>query len=284
MRENLEFVNSLFQMRDRINEMTKTQKLIATAILSDPASVLSSSLKKLAQTIGVSEGSVINFASMLGFDGFSSLRLNIAQCLHPHEVRGAFTREELRSIPEQTAAQIVSSFQITCDLLSGEQIEKASDLLRTARRIEIYGVTSSAIIAEDTAYRLMKLGLPAKAVTDPITCPVSALFLDKGDVVLAISTSGKTHDIIRAVQIAKDQGASIIAVTSQASSSLATKADAVLLSGDSKPQVTNFSQAQRITQMFVIEILCRTIATIDHEKAVENQRRIDQIWAEYYNK
>ena len=186
MRDNLEFVNSLFQMRDRINEMTKTQKLIATAILADPAAVLSSSLRKLAQKIGVSEGSIINFDSMLGFDGYSALRLNIAQCLHPHETSGTFAREDLRSIPEQTAAQIASSFRITCDLLSGEQIEKASELLRTARRIEIYGVTSSAIVAEDTAYRLLKLGLPAKAVTDPITCPISALFLGAGDVVLAM--------------------------------------------------------------------------------------------------
>ena len=71
--------------------------------------------------------------------------------------------------------------------------------------VELYGVASSSMVAEDAAYRLMKIGVPAVAVTDALICPVSAAMLDEKSLAIAISYTGRTVDIVKAMKIAKNK-------------------------------------------------------------------------------
>ncbi|MBR4205883.1 MAG: MurR/RpiR family transcriptional regulator [Clostridia bacterium] len=283
MRNNIGFVNALFKIRDEMDGMTYTQKQIASGILADPSAVIRSSLRRTADRLGVSEGSIIKFANILGFSGYSALRLNIAQCLSPHEIDSPRESSGEHSVLTETMEKIIRSMEVTCDLGNDAAIETASRLLREAKRVEVYGVISSAVVAVDSAFRLMKLGFSVKAETDPITCPLSATLLGPGDAVLVLSATGRTHDVVRAVQIAKDRGASVISVTGNAASPIAKLSDATLLTGDSGASVTNFSHNIRFVQIFLVEALCRHIALSDKERQTERQAEIDRIWAEYYN-
>ena len=92
----------------------------------------------------------------------------------------------------------VDSLDATLETLSERDIAKAVELLLAAtRRIEVYGIGSSAMLAEDAAFRLLKLGLPAVVIKDSYISSMSALMLDADCLALAISYTGRTHDILK---------------------------------------------------------------------------------------
>ena len=294
MRQNTLFFNSLYYMRDNIDTMTKTERIIASYILKNPASIVSDTLKIIAKKMSVSEGSIINFSKMIGFSGFSEMKLNIAQCITP--VTSFDKKNELspasggKEIMKQILDNVTASFRTTYDLADENRLNEAATMLLAAKNIEIYGLTSSAALASDTAYRLMKLGLPVKAETDPLVCPVSALMLNRDSVIIAISASGRTHDLIRAINIAKEQGAQIISITSSASSPVAKLSSLAFITGtshvavDTISTVDNLSNETKIVQLFLIESLCAYIAAIRKDESIMYQKKIDNIWKEYYSR
>ncbi|MHB1154815.1 MAG: MurR/RpiR family transcriptional regulator [Eubacteriales bacterium] len=286
MRKNTEFFNSLFYMRDNISSMSKTERMIASFILREPSAVISVTLRVLSGEIGVSEGSIINFANKMNFDGFSALKLNIAQCVTPvnRQISDIVISADngAKEAVRQVMDNLIYAFKTTVDILDANAIEKAARMILAASVIEIYGVTSSAMLASDTAYRMMKLGLPVKAVTDPLSCPISAIMLNQTSLVIAISASGRTHDLVRSINIAKEQKAGVICITSDANSPIPKLCDITLLTGTSGCLVNNFSNDTKIVQMFLIEALCSYIAALRREQSLVYQQRIDQIWQEYY--
>jgi len=295
MRHDTLFFNSLYYMRDNIDTMTKTERIIATYILKNPASIVSDTLSVFAKKIGVAEGSVINFSKMIGFSGFSEMKLNIAQCITP--ITTADKKNDISTISDGKAFMkhmidnVTAAFLTTYDLLDENKLNEAVDLLLNAKNIEIYGFTSSAALAYDTYYRMMKLGLPVKAVTDPLICQVSALMLNKDSVVIAISASGRTHDLIRALNVAIEHGgAKVICITSIASSPVAKMSDITFITGTSHTttdmisSIDNMSNETKIVQLFLIESICAYIAALRQDDAIMYQSKIDDIWKEYYTK
>lgn len=291
MRQDAIFFNSLYYMRDNIDNMTKTERIIAAYILKNPASIVSDTLKILAKKMGVAEGSIINFSKMIGFSGFSEMKLNIAQCITPvtaFDKKNDLSAGGGKELMKQLIDNVTASFRTTYDLMDENRFNEAVNLLLEAQNIEIYGFTSSAALAYDTYYRMMKLGLPVKAVTDPLICQVSALMLNKDSVVIAISASGRNHDLIRALNVAREQGVKIICITSAASSPVAKISDIAFVTGtahmtaDMISSIDNMSNETKIVQLFLIESLCAYIATIRQDDALLYQKKIDDIWKEYY--
>lgn len=272
-------------MRDNIGSMSKTERVIYTHILRDPSAIITKTLGVLSGEMGVSEGSIINFAKKIGFDGFSAMKLNIAQCVTPvnsHAAAAVSPDDGAKKAVKQVMDNLFYAFKATYDILDGAALQQAAQMILTASAIEIYGVTSSTMLANDTAYRMMKLGLPVKAVTDPLICPISAIMLNQTSLIITISASGRTHDLVRAINIAKEQKAGVICITSDANSPISKLSDIMLLTGTSGRLVDNFSNDTKIVQLFLIEALCSYIAALRKEQSLFYQQRIDQIWQEYY--
>ena len=288
MRINPLFFNSLYYMRDNINDMSRTERTIAGYILKNPSAIVADTLRVSAEKIGVSEGSIINFSKKLGFDGFSALKLNVAQCItpvsHPESTGDLCPEHGSKMMVKQVMDNLTASFRATYDLLSEESLDQAIRMITGAEQIEIYGITSSAVLADDMSYRLMKLGLPVKAVTDALICPVSAMMLNEKSLVIAISASGRTAHLLRAINIAREQGAKVLSITSSAVSPLAKFSDLTLTTGTTHLMVDNFSNEAKVVQLFLIEALCTCLAFRDKEQSTANQDRIDRLWDEFYSK
>ncbi len=288
MRKNTLFFNSLHHMRDNIDSMSRTERAIATYILKNPSAIVSDTLRVSAGKIGVSEGSIINFSKMLGLDGFSALKLNVAQCItpvtHPESGSELDADQGARTMARKVMENLILSVRNTCDLLSDDSLDQAIRMITEAEHIEIYGITSSAMLADDMAYRLLKLGLPVKSETDALICPVSAMMLNDTSLVIAISASGRTTDLLRAINIAKEQGAKVLSITASASCPLAKISDLTLITGTTHYMVDNFSNEAKVVQLFLIEALCSCIAAIRKSQSMAYQERIDRLWEEYYAK
>ena len=91
--------------------------------------------------------------------------------------------------------------------LDSESLETAAKMIMNANKIVIYGLGNSSAVALDFQHKLMRLGYNAIAFSDNHMQSISASHLTKKDVVIGISHSGSSKDIVDALKIAKENGA-----------------------------------------------------------------------------
>lgn len=278
--------DTLSIIKRRLASMTAGEKRIAGFILSEPQRTTEMTMKTLAGEVGVSEGSVANFAAMLGYEGYTAMKLALARSLSEggtplfeKVARGDSPLVIMSKMRDNT----VDALRTTCETMSEGDLEKAVELLIGAkRRIELYGIGSSAMLAEDAAFRFIKLGLPAVVIRDSYISSASALMLDSDCVALAISYTGRTHDIIKTMKIAKEKGAKTICITCYSDSPLAKLCDLSLIAVSGEAVESKLATVSRLAQLLIVDTLCACIAEQREDTASERQDEIVDAWGEYW--
>ena len=130
-----------------------------------------------------------------------------------------------------------------------------------AKKVEIYGVYRSAVVATDFYYQLLTLGIPAVFVSDVLTASVSASLLDADSLVVAVSASGKTKDVLDAVKIAKSKNVPVISLTNHKDSPLAQLSDEVLIASASGDTLMGLASEIRLSQLALTDALCAYLRT-----------------------
>lgn len=152
----------------------------------------------------------------------------------------------LSLIVEAMQANHLASIRDTTSLLDLERLQGVIALLCNARRVDLYGMATSSIVAQDFYQKLVRIGVNCTAFADSHMQITSASSLAKGDVAFAISYSGETPETIDALGCAKHSGASTISLTSYGSSTLATLADIPLFSSSLEQGMRRGDMASRI--------------------------------------
>jgi len=165
----------------------------------------------------------------------------------------------------------------TLELLDEAALNKAVRVLHAARRIEIYGVGSSAPIAADAYYRFLRIGLRVAVVTDSHMQAVSAALLEPGDVALVISHTGRTKETLETARKAREGGATVIALTSFLRAPIREVANIVLVTATAETAFRVEAMASRIAHLSVIDVLYVSLATRSLETALANLERTNAI-------
>ena len=272
--------NVLAEIKTGYEFLTKVEKKIADIILADPQKFTHLSMTELSEISGVSQGSINNFSKKFSSGGFSSLKLKLAGCIPSSEDKPFAMVDRTQSIKDAMEVKIrenIMAFRNTKELNSEENLEKAAQLILKAKRIEIYGVVHSGITATDLGYQLLKLGIPASFVNDTLMFAVSATMLNNESLVIAVSSSGRTKEIIDAVTIAKENNTPLIAITSNKFSPLAQMADAVLLTAPSGSTISDRVDEIRLSQLLIADTLCSYIRSLIDSSGKERYYKISQI-------
>lgn len=248
----------LHKLSSMLEFMTLAEARIARIILSDPERFTKFTLGELSRESGVSQGSIINFAKKHVGGGFPDLKIAVAKAISQERERPfsvVDSGDTVKSALRKTSDGISVALQNTAALNDSATMEKACRLIMEAKRIEIYGVFRSAVVATDMYYQLIQLGLHANFVSDVLTCAVSASLLSSDSVVVAISSSGQTRDVIDAVKLAKMNGVPIVAITAHSDSPLALLADAVLVACPAGNALSEHSNQVRVSQLTIIDAI-----------------------------
>ena len=249
----------LHRLRSTVEFMSSAERRIATLILADPERFTRLSLGEVSVLSGASQGSVINFSKKYGGGGFPELKIAIAKALSV-ESEPPFSivdsNDSMKAVLKKTAEGISLGLRNTVALNDGDSMERAVKLILGAKKIEIYGIFRSAVVATDMYYQFIQLGLPANFISDVLTCAISASLLDSESLVVAVSISGQTQDVIDAVKQAKAKGAPILALTAHADSPLAALADVTLIAAPSGNALSSHSSEVRASQLFIADALC----------------------------
>jgi RpiR family carbohydrate utilization transcriptional regulator len=248
---------------------------IADFIRQFPREVVHMTVSELAEQVGTSTGTVVNFCQTLGTKGFQQLKIVLAQELvTPVQM----IHEDLE--PSDDVATVVAkifsanaqTLHDTETILDKHALEQAVDAIRKARRVEIYGVGSSAPIAEDAHYRMLRIGLDARVVIDPHIQVVSASLCDSSVTTLTISHSGSTLETVTATRIAKEAGARTICITNFGRSPIQEFSDIVLSTMARETQFRTEAMTSRLAQLAIVDTLIACLALADYKRSVKTIR------------
>ncbi|MBA4226138.1 MAG: transcriptional regulator [Hyphomonas sp.] len=267
--------NVLSRIRIRQASLGPSTSSIAEFVLNNPRRVVGMSVTELATETGASDGSVVNFCRQLGLTGFQQLKLSLAQdTVQPVQ----FIQEDLQrgddtsTICRKIFHAGIQALRDTLSVVDADAIDQAVQAIRAADRIEIYGIGSSAPIAEDAQYRMLRIGIDARVVVDSHIQAISASRTGPNVAVLTISHSGATHETLSATRLAHEAGAKTIVITNFANSPIQAYADIKLYTMSKETRFRTEAMTSRIAQLCVIDTLIAALAMADYDHATETLR------------
>ncbi|SAK43260.1 RpiR family transcriptional regulator [Caballeronia catudaia] len=206
----------LSQVEAMREQLRPSERKLADYVLEAPREVLDLSMTDFAARAGVSQPTIARFCQALGFSGFREFKIRLAQGVAgdvPTVYRDVRTDEPPAGVAAKVLDRTIGALIAVRNSLSSDSVAAAIVILADARRIEFYGAGGSGIAALDMQHKFFRLGVPSVAYSDPHTYTTSAALLGAGDVVVAISNTGRTRDILDACRSALNGGAKVIAIT-----------------------------------------------------------------------
>lgn len=250
-------------LRAKSDDLRAAERRVAECVLAAPDTVIYQSISELAEHAGVSEPTVIRFCRTLGLQGYHDLKIRLAQDLVPevkniHEdvAPGDDAATLCRKVLDANALAIQDSLET----LEPAQVERAIRLLARATRIEFIGFGGSASVAMDAYHKFFRIGIPCGWQDDPHMQAMSAALMTPRAVVVAISHSGSTKDIVETLEIAKGTGAASVAIVSQRKSPVAAIADISLCVHSRETGFKPEPMSSRIAHLSVIDVLAVGVA------------------------
>ncbi|PKQ77097.1 RpiR family transcriptional regulator [Aeromonas sobria] len=253
MNQPIETPRVLLLLRHQLDTYSQTLQRLGQFVLEQPQRVLYLTITELARESGTSEASVTRLCRGVGCRGYTEFKMALA--LETQQEKASQPQASATSAFSTLIEESVVALRDTGALVSKDALLQSANLLEQARQIQIYGVAASAIIGEYLAYRLLRMGISAQQFSDMHRAAMNATSLKPGDVVIAVSSSGSTKDLLHAVQLGKEHGASIIVLSNTSRSPLATLADQLLVAAKPEGPLTAGSFHSKISAMLVIELL-----------------------------
>ncbi|WFB60139.1 MurR/RpiR family transcriptional regulator [Paenibacillus sp. BR1-192] len=269
--------------------LPRQERRLAEFILTAPSEIVHMGIKDLADRCEVSAATVTRFCKNFQCKGYPDFKLKLAAEIAHAEMasRTGNTRYQdivagnpLAGIVEAIESNHLTSIRDTTELLDLGQLERAVDALCRAKRIDLYGVATSSIVAQDFYQKLIRIGKNCTAFADSHMQITSASTLTSSDVAVAVSYSGETPETIDALACAKDAGAFTISITSYRSSAISALADITLYSSSLEEGMRRGDMASRIAQLHIIDILFMGMASRDFSTYVP---RLEQSYLNVQN-
>ena len=238
------------------DELGKAEKKAADYIISHPEEVLPLSIVELAEQAGCSEATIVRFCKKLGFSGYQEFKISFARETKTSVINANMSKDDNAfAIFEKVCNDVYCSFEKTKKILSPEKLQAAAEAIMNAKRIVVIGLGNSASIALDASHKLLRIGCNAYAYTDNHMQMIAVSGLDVGDLVIAISHSGSSKDIVEAMQIARRKGAITIAITNQGRSPIQKHSDIILSTASDETRHNILALNSRIVQLAIVDAL-----------------------------
>ncbi len=266
----------LFLIRSRRDQLRGNSAKIAGAILDDIGFAASASIDQLAARAGVSKAALSRFARLMDCEDLRELRLKLARA-------SAVGSRFLETTPLTAKAprffgQIVGDIERSLHrhlaVFDEARFSAAVDLIVSAQKIHAFGMGGcSTLLASEVQYRLVRLGYPVSAYHDPVLMRIAAAALGPQDLLVVLSITGISPDLLATAHLARAYGARLLAIT-RADSPLAEVADILLPIVLDETDFIYKPTAARYGMLLAIDLLATETALRAPETSKELLRRV----------
>ncbi|QXI31131.1 MurR/RpiR family transcriptional regulator [Pseudomonas vanderleydeniana] len=260
----------------RSGDLAASEAKVVAVLLADPLFVGASTTAQVAARAGVSPPSVIRAVRAIGFGGFAELKIEIARARGTTQF---FAPPEALAANASSAAVLETSIRAGTDALTAlggalelAALERAIDTILSGRQVIAFGAGPSSTVAADAVFRLRAVGVMTIGIADHLSAMIATRLLGPGDVVIAVSSTGRTSSTLAIADAAASAGASVIAITNQYGTPLANLADTVLAVGGAPLPAQMAAAGSRLAQLVVVDALVAGIALLDPERSRRAER------------
>ncbi|WP_108445750.1 MurR/RpiR family transcriptional regulator [Halomonas denitrificans] len=247
----------LDRIRRQLDELNRSERKVADVILNDPASATSMSIATLAQLASVSEPTVNRFCRSFDAKGYPDFKIKLAQSL-----AGGTPYVSQAVEPDDTAADYtgkifgatIAALDLARREVAPERIERVVDYLIQARQLHFFGLGASGAVAQDAQHKFFRFNLPVSAYIDVLMQRMIAAACHTGDVVVMLSWTGRTRDLVDIARLARENGAVVLGITAPGSPLAAECTETLEVS---TPEDTDYymPMTSRMIQLTLIDVL-----------------------------
>ncbi|PVE97055.1 MurR/RpiR family transcriptional regulator [Microbacterium sp. TPD7012] len=251
-------------VRRSLPKLSAAEARVAETILGDPTLVIDLAINDLAKLCRTSLSTVARFAQTLGYSGYRELRVAVARTVTLAQAQQARfgldsttidPEDEPPAIAAKLAAMEIDAIEKTALAIDAAGIDRVARAVVAARHIDLFGQAASSLTAQDLQLKLSRIGCSVSHSPDPHLAVTTASLRTSDDVAIAFSHGGETLETVRALEVARDAGALVVAVTSVADSTLAQVADVVLLTHAHESPFRMAAMSSRIAQLALVDVL-----------------------------
>ena len=271
--DNLE--DNLFNKISSLQKsFTNLEKRVADYILKNSKNMVSFSIREFANEINTGETTIIRFCKKIGFKGYNEFKISLISTLSKKKQTMNHKIEVLADKNYNLAAEKIynNSFNVlndTLSLIDNEVLDNCIDLMYKAKHIEFIGIGYSNLTAKDAMYKFLRIGKSVAAHSDPHLFKMAASITNKGDLVVGISQTGETKEVIESLKNARMRGAKTIAITNNDNTEITKYSDYTLINGYNEEITDTGSFSERISQLFIIELLYLGVLSKNKDRAME---------------
>ena len=252
----------LSQIESSLEQLSRSERKVAAYVLGDAPAVLSMSIARVAQEASVSEPTVNRFCRTFGATGFPDFKLKLAQSLASSPMLTTAMVSESDAMPEifskltDKAIRSVQDLKASLDVVT---LERAVDLFCQARQVAFFGMGASGSVARDAQHKFFRFNVPVVAYDDGLMQRMHAAAMTTGDLAVVISHTGRTRTMVEAATLARETGASVLALTRSETplSRVATLTVPVNVDENTELYIPMVS---RLMQLLVLDILVTGVA------------------------
>lgn len=276
------------QLSEKIQEnrrgFSKSQRAIARYLQEHPEEVAFMTASRLGSTVGVSESTVVRFATEIGYSGYPAMQQAVQEMIRNKMT--SFQRLEMtsRNIPpdkllDAVLGQDIDILRRTREGVDRAEFYRAVDALVNAKRVFVLGAGSSLALATFLAHYMQLVFDSVQLIeaTSEAQILQQMVHVDREDAIIAISFPRYSKKAARALQYASRQGMTAIAITDSTASPLAQSASHVLLA---RSDMVSFVDSL-VGPLSVINALIVTAAIRRKKEVINVLEKIEGIWDEY---
>lgn len=281
----------LERIQEHYGTLRKSERIVADFLRDNSGVRLDSSITELGRNLDVSEATISRVSRALGYEGYPDLKLSLAEGTRGEKSTFANIPAEidendtLVQTSSKLVALLVSGLEGTQRMLDAHRLEQAVEALHKARKVVFVGVGGGAAICDEAAHLFLKAGFDASSYRDGYTQTIVAAKLGPEDVMVGISHTGTTKTVADAMLLARDNGATTLAITSDAQSDVAKAGLVCLTTKGASQQVIplhgDFLEG-RVSQLFLIDLLYVGILFRAKEKTANNLRLTGMALEKHY--
>ena len=269
----------LSKIKDSYNDLRPAERRVADAVLGDVAFAVDASNAEIARRADVSEPTVTRFCRAIGCDGVRDFKLKLAQSV---VVGRMYFSTPLPPVSDEAGSPLWNvvfgearnALTAVERQVAPSEVVKAAELIASAHQIAVFGLGgSSASLALETEHRLFRYGIAVASHSDPYVMRMKASTLKPGDLVIAISATGRSSEVIEAVALARHYRASTLSITAP-DSELARISDVALTVDIPEYPDTMKPTASRFAFLTIIDLISVAAGYRLGGPALETLRRI----------
>ncbi len=269
------------RIKDSYIGLSRAEQSVASAVLSDVQAAVDASNAELADRAGVSQPTVTRFCRSIGCEGVRDFKLQLARSLVVGELFLAADNPAPSADPDSLPpfwTSVLGEARLALReverQLDPARVLAAAACLAPAHRVLALGMGgSSSALAGEAQNRLFRYGVPVTACNDPYLARMTVSTFRPQDVVIAISATGRTREVIECVELARHYRARTIAITTPGSD-LAQAAEIALTTRIAEYPDALTPSASRFAFLTIIDLVAAATGYEMGPLARENLRRI----------